>query len=228
MSFDEYRDSYREDVERSISFARHDLAFFTESKANHLLDVVRHRRGAPSTLTALDVGCGVGTTDKYLVSQFRKLHGVDVAPGVVAAAATANPSVEYEVSDGETLPYEDGSFDVAFTICVLHHVPRGGRRRFVEELRRVTRPGGLVLVFEHNPFNPLTRLAVSRCEFDRDATLVSLRATSRLASAAGLEPVESRYILFFPWRAPALQRLESRLSRLPLGAQYLVAASQRA
>lgn len=222
--FDAYRDSYRAEVERSISFVRQDLAFFTEAKARQLLDVVARRVGPPASLTALDVGCGLGLTDAYLVSRFRQLHGVDVAPNVVAAAARANPAVEYQVSDGARLPYEPGMFDVTFTICVLHHVAEAERSAFMRDLARVTRAGGLVVIFEHNPLNPLTRIAVSRCEFDRGVTLARPGALRSLAAAAGLEEVETRYILFFPWRGRVLRRIERGLAGLPFGAQYLVAA----
>ena len=64
-------------------------------------------------------------------------------------------------------------------------------------MRRVCRPGGLIVLFEHNPWNPLTRRAVRGCEFDRDAELLSRREASRLLSEAGVEDRRGRYILFF-------------------------------
>ncbi len=201
-----------------------ELAFFTEAKARDLLEVVRRQCGAPASLSALDVGCGIGATDEYLSGAFRQLCGVDVSQGVVDTAARANPSVRYDMYDGETLPYDDGTFDVTFAICVLHHVEPADRQRFVGELGRVTREGGVVLLFEHNPYNPLTRMAVHRCEFDRGVVLLRATAARRLLVTAGLHVQEQRYIIFFPWRHRALRVLERRLSRFPLGAQYLVAA----
>jgi SAM-dependent methyltransferase len=120
------------------------------------------------------------------------------------------------------LPYDSGSFDVAFAVCVLHHVDPAARRQFTAELARVTRPGGLTVVFEHNPFNPLTRLAVARCEFDEGVELLRRRELQRLLAPA-LREVESRYLLFVPWRA---ERLERALGGVPLGAQYYVASTR--
>jgi hypothetical protein len=91
----------------------------------------------------------------------------------------------------------------------------------MNELRRVVRPGGLVAVIEHNPFNPLTKLAVSRCEFDRDAVLLRAAKTERLMKGAGLLSVESDYFLFFPFKAGIAQRTERAIRKLPLGAQYM-------
>ena len=91
-------------------------------------------------------------------------------------------------------------------------------------MQRVTRPGGIVVIAEHNPLNPLTRYVVGRCEFDGDAVLLSRRETDRTLRSAGLSEFECRYILFFPWRGSGLRRLELSLGRVPLGAQYLVTA----
>jgi SAM-dependent methyltransferase len=225
--FDLYSDSYRAEVERAISFAGQNLDYFTQAKARELLDVVDRFVGPPATLTALDVGCGVGMTDQLLAGRFGTLHGVDIAEAALERAASANPSVNYRHYDGRTLPFGDGSVDVAFTICVLHHVPPPQWRTFAQELRRVTRPSGLVVVFEHNPLNPLTRWVVRRCAFDDDAVLLRQRVMSRLLEHVGLEVVEARSILFFPPGGERLAQVERVLGRLPLGAQYYVAARVR-
>jgi uncharacterized protein (DUF2062 family) len=94
-------------------------------------------------------------------------------------------------------------------------------------MARVARPGGVVAILEHNPFNPLTRLAVYRCEFDDGVELLSRRATVNLMRQAKLELAEAKYIVFFPWRDALLRSLESRLGALPLGAQYAVAGVKR-
>jgi SAM-dependent methyltransferase len=222
--FDRYADRYEELVARSIGFSGQGQSFFLEARARHLLDVVRRRVAEPAQVRALDVGCGGGLSHPYLTS-LGALDGVDVSPSMIARARERNASVRYHVGDGTRLPFPDGVFDVTFTACVLHHVPPPARDEFARELGRVTRPGGLVVVFEHNPLNPLTRLAVSRCEFDEDAVLLGRGETRRLVHAARLRPVEDRYILFFPFRARAVDPVERALARLPLGAQYYVAAA---
>ena len=167
-------------------------------------------------------------TDAYLVGRVGELHGADVSKGLLDAARAANPQVGYHEFDGVTLPFEDAAVDAAFAICVLHHIEPYDRQAFVQEMRRVTRPGGLVLLYEHNPFNPLTRVAVSRCEFDEGVVLLRLREARRLLRSAGAPPVESRYIAFFPWSTRFLRTIERGLSRLPLGAQYVVAGRSAA
>jgi hypothetical protein len=91
-------------------------------------------------------------------------------------------------------------------------------------MHRVLHPGGVAVIIEHNPLNPLTRLAVFRCPFDDDAVLIGARGTTRLLREAGLRDPKSEYILLSPVRAAAMQRVERALSALPLGAQYASSA----
>ena len=147
---------------------------------------------------------------------------------MVERAREANPEVEYAVSEPRRLPHPDGRFDLAFAVCVLHHVDRADRLPLVRETARVVRPGGLVAVFEHNPLNPLTRRVVRDCAFDEDVELLPRRELEELFRAAALEVVSTHYLLFFPWRGRLFEAAERTLTRLPLGAQYVVAGRRRA
>jgi SAM-dependent methyltransferase len=224
VDFNAYKDSYEEAVQESLPLAT-DAAFFSRLKADHLVELARKELGEPGRLSVLDVGCGVGATDRFLRGRFGDLAGVDVAADLVSAAAASNPWASYRSYDeGEAVPHADGSFDLTFAICVMHHVPPQQWPSFVAELSRVTRSGGLVCVMEHNPLNPLTRRAVSNCEFDDDAVLLSRRRAIRLLEDQGLAPESAPYIAFFPREGRSLRRAERLLTRVPFGAQYYVAA----
>jgi SAM-dependent methyltransferase len=224
VDFDQYTDSYREAVENSIAFAGGDAARYMAAKARLLVDLARRRLGDPAELTALDFGCGPGETDGFLEGAFSELHGIDISTPMAERAAVRNRWAHYSSYErGDPLPYEDAEFDLSFAVCVLHHVPVRERPRVVGEMARVTRPGGLVAVFEHNPWNPLTRKAVRDCPFDEDVELLSRPVARRLLAGAELEPAESAFIIFFPKEGPRLERIERRLGRVPLGAQYYVA-----
>ncbi len=171
----------------------------------------------------LDVGCGVGVTDGLLVDRVGSLHGIDISPESVAEAAVANPTARYTAFDGSAFPLPDAGIDLAFAVCVLHHVTPEQRAHFASELRRVVRPGGVVVVFEHNPFNPLTWVAVSRCELDEGVKLSRRRPVARLLEGAGLRPERGRYIIFSP-SARWSERADRLLGWCPVGAQYYVAA----
>lgn len=222
--FDAYADDYVESVERSIAFSGADHDLFVRRKARHLLELTDRLIGDRATVRALDLGCGTGLTDRYLAGRVGALTGVDVSEESVRHAAQRNPSVTYRSYDGHRLPFPDESFDLAFAICVVHHVPPSQWEHFASEMRRVLRPGGVAAVYEHNPLNPLSQLVVSRCDFDEDAVLLSRGRTTRLLASAGLSPVERPYILFFPSDRPGVRSLEHKIAWLPAASQYCVAA----
>lgn len=220
--FEQLKDRYASEVQKSISFVGKDLDFFTQVKVRNLLSLASRLLGDTSMLRVLDVGCGVGLTDRYLVSEFGELSGVDIAPGVIEKARDSVPLGHYQTYDGKNLLFADGTFDLVFAICVLHHVPPSEWPSFLNEMARVVKPGGLMAIFEHNPFNPLTRLAVFRCPCDRDAKLLRLGKTRKLLRLAGLRIVEANYILSVPFSGTVGRCIDAGLRKLPWGAQYYV------
>ena len=218
--FDAYDKSYARAVQASIDFAGLPHGFFMAAKAELLRELVERRFASGSRPAALDVGCGIGSLHPYVRELFGRLCGTDISASCIEQAKRDNPGVQYRACAGATLPYADGEFDVTMTICVLHHVSPAERARFLGEMRRVTRRGGLVCLIEHNPFNPLTRLSVARCEFDRDAVLLRPRQTEQLLANAGLRNIASRYFVLLPSAAPIARRIERWFARWPLGAQY--------
>jgi len=226
---DAYPDRYREDVNASIGFAGVDMDMFTRGKVEDLVRLIERVSSVPAARAdCLDIGCGVGVMHPLLLGRVGRLSGVDVSEDAIRDAAAANAQVHYEVQRDDALPFADASFDVCSTVCVMHHVPPPDWEAFVAEAFRVTRPGGLFAVYEHNPINPLTRVAVWRCPFDHDAVLLKPRRTKELLRAAGFEIVESRYLFFAPFDAAWARRIDNSLRWLPLGAQYVVCARKPA
>jgi len=152
----------------------------------------------------------------------QNLFAIYTIDGKLFKNVKSQHSADEEIPDVVALPFEDQTFDVAFAITVLHHVEPTQWPSCVKELHRVLRPSGLGVVFEHNPFNPLTRLAVHRCEFDEDAVLLTRRQTRRLLTAR-FHIVDGGYILVTPWDNSVARRLDQTVKSLPFGAQYYVA-----
>jgi SAM-dependent methyltransferase len=219
--FDRYRECYSDAVNSALDIPGFNVDYFTRVKSDYIRDIVATGFECPNKLRALDVGCGVGNYHSLLRGNFAELVGVDVSPECVDAASKRNDGGRYDTYDGEHLPYEDNAFDVAFTICVLHHVPPGQWPGFTAEIHRIIRPGGLAIIFEHNPYNPITRRIVNRCPFDKDAVLLRASTTRGLLEDAGFSDVRSRSILTVPAGTKFLRRVDGWLSGLPLGAQYV-------
>jgi SAM-dependent methyltransferase len=220
VEFDRHAADYEEQVEKAIGFSGRAHDFFLERKATLLRELAVAELGPPHALSVLDVGCGTGAMEPFLLPEFPRLFASDIALQPLRRARRFAPGARYLLAS-ERLPLRAGAFDLALMVCVLHHVPISVRQALVEEVAAVVRPGGLVAVFEHNPWNPLTRCTVSRCDFDRDARLLSAGSARALLRGAGLESVRSQHLLLVPWRGRAASWLEGALAGLPLGAQYL-------
>lgn len=115
-----------------------------ENSAAYLLPHLR------AGLSLLDVGCGPGTVTRDLAARVAPgvVVGVDTSEAVLdvarSAAEEAGVKVTFEVADALGLPFDDDTFDVVHAHQVLQHLtdPVGALR----EMRRVTRPGGVVAV----------------------------------------------------------------------------------
>lgn len=218
--FDRYRETYNSAVNQAIAFSGQKVELFTRAKAHDLLRTIVSHFDSPGELSLLDVGCGIGNYHPFLTSAVSAVSGVDVSQACIAKAQERNPAVSYTVYDGDELPYRDQQFDVTFCVCVLHHVPPERWSQFVNEMKRVTRAGGLVVVYEHNPKNLLTRKVVRDCEFDRDAVLLTMAQTCRLLTATGCSDVAASSILTLPPIGAFVERLDGLFAKLPFGSQY--------
>ncbi|MEZ5460904.1 class I SAM-dependent methyltransferase [Dokdonella sp.] len=220
-----YPETYQDDVNRSIGFSGLGMDMFARGRVVDTLELLRlHSAAGEGQVSCLDIGCGVGVSHPLLKPHLSRLVGVDVSAEAIEAARGANEGVEYAVQEVERLPFDDATFDFCSTTCVMHHVPPDQWPSFVAEAWRVTKPGGLFAVYEHNPINPMTRWAVWRCPFDHDAVLLRARRVLELLQDQGFEIVTRRYLFFLPFDRPWARRFDRLLRWLPLGAQYVVCA----
>jgi SAM-dependent methyltransferase len=217
MDFDKHAETYRASVQRAVPIAGFQVDRLARMKVSLLQGLMPAGDGP---CRALDLGCGIGLVSSPLAQCGHEVHGIDISAGSVALAAEAGGAARFHHFDGTAIPFPDGYFDIAFTICVLHHVPPPQWQSLVVEMTRVVKPGGKIAIFEHNPLNPVTRHIVANCELDIDAVLLRAGTATALLRGAGLENVHRRYIAFSPWRHPWIDRLERLLTPLPLGAQY--------
>lgn len=215
-----YPEDYQGQIQRAIGFSGIDHDFFIVGKARWLTEFMRRFGIPPKSSSMLDIGCGIGLLHPYLDGLSNRIVGVDLSEDAISTARTKNFKNEYHRYDGDALPFEASQFDIALAVTVMHHVPIDRWSVFVAEAYRVLKPGGALIVIEHNPLNPLTRLAVNRCEFDADAILLSARTTMKLLRAAGFRDVKSDYIFFTPFKVELVRRVESWLRFVPFGAQY--------
>jgi ubiquinone/menaquinone biosynthesis C-methylase UbiE len=217
--FDRHAETYQAAVDAAAGVSVEKLS---SEKARLIAHVLARCVGNPKRLRVLDVGCGIGLIDQDLEHRVGALCGVDTSLRSLDLARARAPATHFVRYDGTRLPVADGSFDVAFASCVLHHIPPTARQGFITEMLRPLQPNGAVLVIEHNPFNPVTRRIVARCAWDVGAVLLRCSETMRLMRLAGAEIAGRRYIGFSPLRSPLIEQAEHAIGWLPIGAQYCV------
>ena len=217
--FDAYAGSYEADHKSSVAVSGEDPEYFHDYKLKCL---AQKHIGEDGPL--LDFGCGIGNLTSRFVMHYREVHGYDPSAKSLEVAKERAPGAQFHV-DPSTLPKEH--FATAVLSGVLHHVAPSARVDLLRTVRGLLRPGGRIVVFEHNPLNPVTRRAVKACAFDDDAILLWPWEARGVLEGAGFRDVALDYIVFFPRALSFLRPLEPRLSRVMLGAQQMLVATRR-
>jgi ubiquinone/menaquinone biosynthesis C-methylase UbiE len=217
-TFDRYARDYDATVQAAIGASGETVRYFAELKARLVAAEVAVGSGR-----VLDFGCGVGNLSRALVETFpaARVVGVDSSEESLQAAHARAPSAQFVQSFGH-LPFPTAEFDVVVAACVFHHIDQPERMHWLREISRVLVPGGFVILFEHNPLNPLTQRVVRRVPFDAGVSLIAAGNARRMLSESGFKVRRRRYYFFFPRALSVLRRFERAISWLPLGAQYLV------
>jgi len=98
---------------------------------------------------ACDMGCGPGHIARYLHERGAKVCGIDVSPKMVELARCLNSEIDFSHGDMLELDVEDETWAGVAAFYSIIHVPPGEIVRALRELRRVLRPGGLLLLAFH-------------------------------------------------------------------------------
>jgi SAM-dependent methyltransferase len=98
---------------------------------------------------ACDMGCGPGHVARYLHEHGVQVCGVDLSPVMVDRARQLTPEVVFRQGDMMSLDAPDGAWAGIAAFYSIIHIPRGDLVPALNELRRVLRPGGLLLLAFH-------------------------------------------------------------------------------
>jgi ubiquinone/menaquinone biosynthesis C-methylase UbiE len=227
--FDKFADQYRAMHVENIAISGENPEYFAEYKVRDLADLYYRSHGYTESPCVLDFGAGVGTSVPFMRRHMphAALTCVDVSPkSLEIGRARFGREAEFVFFNGTCIPFPDVSFDMVFAACVFHHIDQREHVALLRELLRVLVSGGIALVYEHNPYNPITRHAVNICPFDENAHLIPAHRMRRTFVAAGFANPRIRYRVFFPSAVRGLRPLEPWITWLPLGAQYYVVASK--
>ena len=131
---------------------------------------------------------------RALAPKVGSLHGVDLTPAMIEKAREEAEleglaNAEFSLGDATALGFENDSFDAAITRFSLHHIP--APERVVEEMARVVRPGGRVVISDHaRDADPAVAAWVEEIERLRDPSHWACLTPDRLreiGATSGLE-----------------------------------------
>ncbi len=176
----------------------------TDERWRRTLDILRLELPQSPAPSILDVGCGGGLDLAHWRDAgwpVERLAGIDLVPGRVDAARLRCPEADIRLGGPGPLPFETGAFDVATASTVFSSIrDDAARRALFDEMCRVVRPGGLVVVYDfvvRNPRNPNVLAMTGR----------------QLRELAGRLPDESERVSPFLYAVSLAQRMHPRLGR---------------
>jgi SAM-dependent methyltransferase len=143
-----YEDSIRDEFTRQVDEFADARPMSAEGVLGVLVDLAPEEEGS----RWIDLACGPGLVSRALARRAGSVLGVDLTPAMLErarrdAGEDGLENVSFEVGDATSLAAGEDSFDGAITRFSLHHIPAPGR--VVEEMARVVRPGGWVVVGDH-------------------------------------------------------------------------------
>jgi 2-polyprenyl-3-methyl-5-hydroxy-6-metoxy-1,4-benzoquinol methylase len=220
VEFDAFASSYQEHLDQSVRLSGEAADYFAAYKASYVV-----RKLAPRGGKLLDYGCGIGLLAASLKKRLpqMRIDGFDISQESVDRIAAGLRRQGTFTSDVRAV---ERSYDVIVLSNVLHHVRPEERVKLIVETTARLAENGKLVIFEHNPMNPLTRWAVSHCEFDRNAVLLNVGEAFHTLREAKLRVLTHEFIVFFPRLLAWFRPLEPSLHWCPLGAQYAIVAKR--
>ena len=227
--FDQYANNYEAALQQGLSVSGESSDYFAIGRVKWLRKRLEEILGQlVAWETVMDFGCGTGNSVAFLLSELsaKRVIGIDMSEqSLVQARMRYSASNTEFFTSGKYIP--SGEVELAYCNGVFHHIPVDLRAEAVGYVYRSLKPGGWFSFWENNPWNPGTRIVMSRIPFDRDAITLTLTESKRLLKQAGFKIKRVDTCFYFPNVLRWLRPMEHWLSRLPFGAQYMVLARKR-
>ncbi|MCW3016021.1 MAG: hypothetical protein JWO02_3113 [Solirubrobacterales bacterium] len=183
----------------------HDEQHWWYRGRRRVLRATLDRLPLPADARLLDAGCGSGRTLDEL-QRYGSVSGVDLSPDAVRLAR-ARGHRDVRIGRIERLDFGDATFDLVTCLDVIEHTPDD--RAALRELRRVTRPGGMIVLTV--PAHPL--LWSTHDEVNMHYRRYTRRALGALVAFVGLELLTDTYFNSVLLGPAAAVRWAQRLHR---------------
>ncbi len=117
--------------------------------------------------TVLDIGCGNGRVYQLCENLQVAYTGIDQSEELIRIAKAKYPEVHFDVGEMTQLPYEDASFSIIICVATFNHLPdRDSRLKSLSEMKRVLKPGGIILMTNWNVLSDNAQKYVDRGKWE--------------------------------------------------------------
>jgi SAM-dependent methyltransferase len=215
---------YDEFLNKGIGITGNEKNYFIEGRLGLLLEKMKNRN--PEHI--LDFGCGTGATSSFLQRLFpgSQIHATDYAEAAVAFAKTQNKSQSIYFQRFNEWKQSNERYDLVYINCVFHHIEPPERQAIMDLLYAKMKEEGEIWIFENNPLNPGTRLAMYLNPFDKGVKKIWPSELGRLTARSGFREKDKWFLFYFPQWLSVFRFLEKLLLKLPFGGQYAVQAEK--
>lgn len=220
INFDDYEAEYINIMEKQHKVFGN-ISYYSEQKAIICNKILK----CDNIINILEFGCGVGKNLPFLQKAFKTslIYASDISS---KSLQTVKKSFKEIIVLEDNELYSEkyyGKFDFIFIAGVYHHIKPELRNNITKRIYKLLNVGGVVICFEHNPYNPITRYMVNTCEFDKDAVLLNKKELIKIFTNNNYLYFNSGYMLFVPPKLKLLNFIEKYIKYIPLGGQYYVA-----
>lgn len=197
-------------------FSAHVRNHYLEKRLNFIRKHLKNKR------KILDVGCGTGLFLERLTRYGFEGWGIDNSIEMVRIANNRNPDKIF-CADSVSIPFSDESFDGVICIATLHHINDFSEFKIaIEEMIRVLKDHGYILIWDHNPLNLYWRILMERVP--QDSGEERLYSSRRITEELRKNKVKIREIKrmgivpdFTPENfMPLVKQIESIMENIPL------------
>jgi SAM-dependent methyltransferase len=221
-SFDNIANSYDKELRESLGlYGNRDISIFADYK----IEIVESEI-SKMPVNILEFDCGTGRNSFFLKKRFPEsnIFGCDISEKSIEIASKRNHAIQFKLilNPIDLISEYKDTFDCIFISNVFHHIPINEHQTWLDALYKITSKHGRIFIFEHNPYNPITKHIFYTSEIDKGAIMLTPSYCYRLCYNSNYANIYCKYTLFFLRRNAFFKFIERILYWLPFGAQYYI------
>lgn len=226
--FDEFASNYLNMLKNPLrNFVNSNNEYFVEAKTKLIKRIINAQFLSDRKINIVDVGAGIGIFEKFLQDRKINIFGLDLSYKMVRVASKVNTISQggYCQANAIHLPLPNDFADIVFASCVIHHISDHIRANFIKDMYRICKPGGRMIIFEHNPYNLLTQFVVKTTPLDNNAILTTSKEIIGLFNLLKINNLIVCYFLYGSHKIDGfIYESLNFMKSIPFGGQFYIEA----